>query len=75
MSLVQETIIDEVKKGLSKAKLYRDQMIAAKTEFKREYFKKKLRKNNINVAQLLEALERVKQNRKEGQNDELSAKD
>lgn len=75
MSLVQDTIIDEIKKGLVRAKDFRDQIVNAKTEAKRLYFQKKLRKNNINVAQLLEALERIKNNRKDEPNDHPDTKE
>lgn len=59
MSLVKDVIVQEIQDLIPKSKHYADEVEAAKTNVKRNYMKKRLKKINEQVAQLLVALDRV----------------
>lgn len=68
MSAVKEAIIEELQELLPKSKHYADQLETAKTKLKKDMMKKRLRKNNQKVADLLIALERIKKEAEDGSN-------
>jgi hypothetical protein len=59
MSLVKQAIILELQDYAKKAMKLKSQMDNSKTELKRNLFKKKLKKNNTEAVELLQALSRL----------------
>ena len=59
MSTVIETIKEEIQKRIALSAEYKSTLEAAKTPYKREYYSKKLHKNNQLIVSLLEGFERV----------------
>ena len=62
-SFVEQSLITRIQELMQKAKDFRDLIQSAKTSTKKEYFKKKLRKNNEEAMQMLISLNRVKQSK------------
>ena len=62
-SFVEQSLITHIQELMQKAKDFRDLIQSAKTSTKKEYFKKKLRKNNEEAMQMLISLNRVKQSK------------
>lgn len=56
MSLVKQAIMLELEEYAIRAVDFKSKMDSAKTELKRNLFKKKLKKNNTEAVQLIEAL-------------------
>lgn len=65
MSIVKDAILVELRERVVKSQEYDALCTTAKTKTKREFYKKKLRENNIVVADLIVALERI--NKQEGE--------
>jgi len=75
MSLVKQAIILEIQDYAKRALDYKFKMDTAKTEVKKNLFKKKLKKNNTEAAELFEALNRLiakEQQAASGASDEVS---
>lgn len=70
MSIVEQTLKDELQKRLALSTKYKSELENAKTPYKREYFTRKLHKNNQVIYSLLEAFERVTNNKKKETSDE-----
>lgn len=63
MSIVKQTIIAELQDLVTKSKHYAHELETSKTDVKRKMMKKRLKRNNEKVANLIVALERI--NKKE----------
>ena len=75
MSLVKQAIILELQDYAKRALDYKSKMDAAKTDVKKNLFKKKLKKNNTEAAELFEALNRLNAKEQQvasGASDEVS---
>lgn len=59
MSLVKQALILEIRKHIEKAVEFKAKIDGAKTEAKRAVYKKKLKKNNIEAADLFVALDKL----------------
>jgi hypothetical protein len=59
MSAVQEVIKEEIQKRIALSADYKSKLETATTSYKREYYSKKLHKNNQLIVSLLEGFERV----------------
>lgn len=59
MSLVKETISVEIQQTVKKSVEFKSQRDSAKTEYKKNFFNKKLKNNNVKLYELLEALNRL----------------
>lgn len=71
MSLVEQTLVEEIRGKIDHASHLRDKMNNAKTLLKRNFYKKKLAKNNNETAALLQALQKLQDNKKQGVANEL----
>lgn len=69
MSIVRDAIVAEVQQRIQDSRDYYDKRDQAKTTTKKNFYGKKLRDNNIILADLLERLEKITKN-KESKNDE-----
>jgi len=72
MSIVEETLKEELQKRLVLSTKYKSELENAKTPYKREYYTKKLHKNNQVIYSLLEAFERVTNKKKETSDEAVS---
>lgn len=73
MSLVKQGIIIEIRERMTKAVELKQTIDNSKTETKRNVYKKKLKKNNIEAADLFIALSKLtKKEAANGVNDEVS---
>ena len=59
MSIVQDSVVKELQSAVEQSKKYVVAAEGAKTNAKSNFFKKKLKKNNKIVANLLLALDRI----------------
>lgn len=59
MSLVKQALIIEIRKHMANAIEFKKKVDGAKTETKRNVYKKKLKKNNIEAADLFTALDKL----------------
>jgi hypothetical protein len=59
MSLVKQALILEIRKHMEAAIEFKKKVDGAKTETKRNVYKKKLKKNNIEAADLFTALDKL----------------
>lgn len=59
MSLVKQALILEIRKHMECAIDFKSKVDNAKTEAKRNVYKKKLKKNNLQAADLFHALDRL----------------
>lgn len=66
MSMVRQAIIEELRELIPKSQEFSYRIETAKTNVKRDLYKKKLKKNNQKVADLIIALEKLE---KEERND------
>lgn len=69
-TLVEQALREEIQERVTQSRDFVSNIETAKTEYKKKYYKKKLRLNNEIVASLLEGYERVVENNKKEQNDE-----
>lgn len=67
MSLVKQAIIAELQELIPKSKHYADQLETAKTKVKKDLMRKRLKKNNEKVADLLVALDKLDKKEKENE--------
>jgi hypothetical protein len=70
---VEQALKEEIQERVAQSREYVTKIETAKTEYKKKYYRKKLRLNNEMVASLLEGYERVVENNKKEQNDEALA--
>lgn len=59
MSLVKQALVIEIRQHIAKAMDLKKKIDTAKTETKKSVYNKKLKKNNIEAADLLVALDRL----------------
>ncbi|MDE1830560.1 MAG: hypothetical protein KGI25_09575 [Thaumarchaeota archaeon] len=59
MSLVKQALIIEIRKHIKNAVDFKQKIDNAKTEAKKNVYKKKLKKNNIEAADLFTALDKL----------------
>ena len=59
MSLVKQALILEIRQHIANAVDWKQKIDTAKTEAKRNVYKKKLKKNNIEAADLFTALDKL----------------
>lgn len=73
MSLVKQALILEIRQRMTNAVDFKQKIDNAKTEAKRNVYKKKLKKNNIEAADLFVALNKLTQKEAaDGAKDEVS---
>jgi hypothetical protein len=59
VSIVTDTLVETIKEKVAVTVVYKDLIATAKTNTKKEYYKKKLKKHNVGIADLLVALDRM----------------
>jgi len=59
MSLIKNAVIDELRAAMALSKEFKEKIDGAKTDIKRKTYKKKLKKNNEIVADLVMALDKL----------------
>jgi len=74
MSAAKDAVIAELKGLVVISKELQSKILGAKTNTKRNYFKKKLRKNNERVANLVMVVERMNQQNKQESSDNENGK-
>lgn len=64
---IQDYVKGTIYRLMDKSKKYQDEITQAKTKTKKEYFRKKLRKNNKHLSDVLMALQKIQdqENREE----------
>lgn len=62
MSLVKQALVIEIRQHITKALDLKNKIDTAKTETKKSVYQKKLKKNNIEAADLLTALDKLLKN-------------
>lgn len=67
-SIVEIALREELRDAMYEARRLAEQRDTAKTDYKRLYYEKKLKKHNENAAKVAQALDRVTRKRKERQN-------
>lgn len=72
MSVIKDLLIEELQTGAKQSKKYKTLLDNAKTETKRKYYKRKLKKNNTLNAKLVMALDNLidKENKNEHTSDD-----
>ena len=66
MSLVEQALVEEIKEKINTSSSLRNKINEAKTTLKRNYYKKKLAKNNNETASLLQALQKLQDKKEQG---------
>lgn len=69
MSLIKESIVEELKVLIPISTKYSEQLETAKTKTKKDIARKKLKQNNEKVADLLIALDRIIKNEEQSKHD------
>jgi RNA processing factor Prp31 len=59
MSFVKEALIEEIREAIKRSTDYKEKIDTAKTSIKANTYKKKLKKNNQIVADLVMALDKI----------------
>lgn len=74
MSIVRITLKQEIKELIEKSVKYVEQRKTAKTDVKRNYYTKKLKKNNQALEELLVAYDRLSKDEEKGEDSNESTK-
>jgi len=69
---IQEYVKGTVIRLMEKSKKYQTKIGEAKTNTKKKYFKKKLAKNNVRLAEVLQALQKIQTSEKQKDENETN---
>jgi len=68
MSIIRDAIVAELQDKIERSREYYNQFETAKTTTKKNLYKKKLQRNNLIIADLLEQLNAIDQKHKKNEN-------